>query len=81
MAYKYTVTINATITTTKAYDAVVSEMTEAVKGLGTATLTTNVQVNQWVDQTTMQPQVFNDDGTPYVEPTTVTEVTEEMVSA
>lgn len=68
MAYKYTITINATITTTKDYDAVISDMTEAVKGFGTSTLTTNVQANQWVDQMTMQPQIFNDDGTQYIEP-------------
>ncbi len=74
MAYKYTITINATITTTKDYDAVVSDMTEAVKGLGTATLTTNVQANQWVDQTTMEAQIFNDDGTPYVEPVQLKEI-------
>lgn len=74
MAYKYTITINATVTTTKAYDALIAEMTEAVKSLGTSTLTTNVQANQWVDQMTMQPQIFNDDGTEYVAPVELQEI-------
>lgn len=74
MAYKYTITINATVTTTKAYDALIAEMTEAVKSLGTSTLTTNVQANQWVNQTTMQPQIFNDDGTEYVAPVELQEI-------
>lgn len=80
MAYKYTISLNATVTTTKTYDQLIQLMTQAVTTLGTATLTNNVQANQWVDQQTMQPQQFNDDGTVYVEPTTVTEVTEETVS-
>lgn len=80
MAYKYTISLNATVTTTKTYDQLIQLMTQAVATLGTATLTNNVQANQWVDQTSMQPQQFNDDGTVYVEPTTVTEVTEETVS-
>jgi hypothetical protein len=69
MAYKYTISLNATVTTTEAYDALISAMTQAVATLGTATLVNNVQANQWVNQSTMKPQVFNDDGTPYVEPT------------
>ena len=76
MAYKYTISLNATVTTTKTYDQLIQLMTQAVSTLGTATLTNNVQANQWVDQTSMQPQIFNDDGTVYVEPTTVTEVTD-----
>lgn len=80
MAYKYTISLNATVTTTKTYDQLIQLMTQAVTTLGTATLTNNVQANQWVDQQTMQPQQFNDDGTVYVAPTTVTEVTEETAS-
>lgn len=76
MAYKYTVSLNATVTTTKSYDQLIQLMTEAVTTLGTATLTNNVQANQWVDQQTMQPQKFNDDGTLYVEPAETIEVTE-----
>ena len=76
MAYKYTISLNATVTTTKTYDQLIQLMTQAVATLGTATLTNNVQANQWVDQQTMQPQQFNDDGTPYVEPAEVVEVTE-----
>ena len=76
MAYKYTISLNATVTTTKTYDQLIQLMTQAVATLGTATLTNNVQANQWVDQTSMQPQQFNDDGTPYVEPVEVIEVTE-----
>lgn len=76
MAYKYTISLNATVTTTKTYDQLIQLMTQAVATLGTATLTNNVQANQWVDQTSMQPQIFNDDGTPYVEPAEVIEVTE-----
>ena len=74
MAYKYTISLNATVTTTKTYDQLNQLMSQAVATLGTATLTNNVQANQWVDQTSMQPQIFNDDGTPYVEPVEVTEV-------
>jgi len=80
MAYKYTISLNATVTTTTTYDQLIQLMTQAVATLGTATLTNNVQANQWVDQASMQPQIFNDDGTVYVAPTTVTEVTEETVS-
>lgn len=76
MAYKYTISLNATVTTTKAYDQLIQLMTQAVTTLGTATLTNNVQANQWVDQTTMQPQIFNDDGTPYIEPAETVEVTD-----
>ena len=79
MAYKYTISLNATVTTTKTYDQLIQLMTQAVVTLGTATLTNNVQANQWVDQTSMQPQIFNDDGTvyvEYVEPAEVVEVTE-----
>jgi hypothetical protein len=76
MAYKYTISLNATVTTTKTYDQLIQLMTQAVTTLGTATLTNNVQANQWVDQQTMQPQQFNDDGTVYVEPAEVIEVTE-----
>ena len=80
MAYKYTISLNATVTTTKTYDQLIQLMTQAVATLGTATLTNNVQANQWVDQMSMQPQIFNDDGTPHVEPAEVIEVTEETVS-
>ena len=80
MAYKYTISLNATVTTTKSYSQLIQAMGDVVATLGTSTLLNNVQANQWVDQMTMQPQIFNDDGTPYVAPTTVTEVTEETVS-
>ncbi len=80
MAYKYTISLNATVTTTKSYSQLIQAMGEVVATLGTSTLLNNVQANQWVDQMTMQPQIFNDDGTPYVEPAEVTEVTEETVS-
>lgn len=76
MAYKYTISLNATVTTTKTYDQLIQLMTQAVATLGTATLTNNVQANQWVDQTSMQPQIFNDDGTVYVEPAEIVEVTD-----
>ena len=76
MAYKYTISLNATVTTTKTYDQLIQLMTQAVATLGTATLTNNVQANQWVDQMSMQPQIFNDDGTLHVEPAEVIEVTE-----
>ena len=80
MAYKYTISLNATVTTTKSYSQLIQAMGEVVATLGTSTLLNNVQANQWVDQMTMQPQIFNNDGTQHVEPAEVTEVTEETVS-
>lgn len=80
MAYKYTISLNATVTTTKSYSQLIQAMGEVVATLGTSTLLNNVQANQWVDQMTMQPQIFNNDGMPHVEPAEVTEVTEETVS-
>lgn len=76
MAYKYTISLNATVTTTKSYSQLIQAMGEVVATLGTSTLLNNVQANQWVDQMTMQPQIFNDDGTVYVEPAEIVEVTE-----
>lgn len=83
MAYKYTIQLGATITCDKSYEEVVTDLVKLVSSLGTATTTNLVQVNQWVNQDTMQPQTFNDDGSTYVPPLEVKEIetTEETVTA
>ena len=72
MANKFTVTINATITTEDEQDALYAKVLAAVKGVGTNCMVQQMNINQWVDQYNSKPQVFNEDGTPYVEPTTDT---------
>lgn len=67
MAYKYTVTLNATIVTESDYSAVATALTTAAQSLGSAVVVNSVNVNQWVDPTTMQPQVFDTNGSVSVE--------------
>lgn len=72
MANKYTVTINATITSEDEQDAVYTKVLTAVKAVGSNCLVQQMNMNQWVDQYQSKPQVFNADGTPYIDPTSET---------
>lgn len=73
MANKYTVTINATITSGDEQDAVYAKALAAIKAVGSNCLVQQMNLNQWVDQYNSKAQVFNEDGTPYVAPSTETE--------
>lgn len=78
MANKFTVTINATITTEDEASAMMDKVLAAIKSVGTNCLVQQFNSNQWVDQVNSKAQVFNADGTEYVE---VTEVASEEVVA
>lgn len=75
MANKFTITVNATVTSQEEQDKVYSQVYAAMQAIGTKTLINQMNINQWVDDVNSKPQVFNDDGTPYVESETITEDT------
>lgn len=66
ICHKFTITIGATVTTQAGYASLVAAMDEAARGLGSSVVVTLCSASEWVDQSTMQPQEFNPDGTPYV---------------
>ena len=79
MANKFTITINATITTDKEAAGLLADVYATVGTLGTNCIIQQVNSNQWVDQTNSKAQVFNADGTPRIEETQVANILEQRV--
>lgn len=73
MANKYTITVNVTVTSQEEQDKIYSKIYTTLQTIGSKTLINQVNINQWVDAVNSKPQVFNDDGTPYIEKETVAE--------
>lgn len=67
MASKYTISVSATVTTDVTQSDLVTAIREAFAAIGTSTIVQGVSINQWIDPVNSKAQVFNDDGTPYVQ--------------
>lgn len=57
---KYKIQFGATVQTENSYAELTQAIDSFAKSLGDAVVVTLVNINQWVDQTAMEPQTFED---------------------